>query len=165
MLGEYKYFIIHYFEEFMANYGMDGQYVKWTPELMVEVELETPDSFLLAKETLTRIGVASRYKKELYQTAHILYKSNSYYIIHYKFGFALDNRNATITINDLERLHTIAHLLEQWGLVKIKNPSQIEDRAPLNQIKIISHKEKSDWILVEKYSLGKKKKEEVVEVR
>lgn len=141
----------------MANYEMDGQYVKWCPELMVEVELETPDSFLLAKETLTRIGVASKYKKELYQTAHILYKNNSYYIIHYKFGFALDNRNATITVNDLERLHTIAHLLDEWGLVKVKTPAQIEDKAPLNQIKIISFSDKTNWNLVEKYSLGKKK--------
>lgn len=149
----------------MANYDFDGQYVKWTPDLMVEVELDTPDSFLLAKETLTRIGVASRYKKELYQTAHILYKGGKYYLIHYKFGFALDNRSATITANDLERLHTIAHLLEQWGLVKIKNREQVEDKAPLNQIKIISYKEKSDWTLVEKYSLGNKKKEEVAEVR
>jgi hypothetical protein len=124
---------------------------------MVEVELETPDSFLLAKETLTRIGVASRYKKELFQTAHILYKSAKYYIIHYKFGFALDNRQATITVNDLERLHTISALLEQWGLVKIKNPAQVEDRAPLNQIKIISFADKTNWNLVEKYSLGKKK--------
>jgi hypothetical protein len=141
----------------MANYEMDGQYVRWSPDLMVEVELETPDSFLLAKETLTRIGVASRYKKELFQTAHILYKSAKYYIIHYKFGFALDNRQATITVNDLERLHTISALLEQWGLVKIKNPAQVEDRAPLNQIKIISFADKTNWNLVEKYSLGKKK--------
>jgi hypothetical protein len=142
---------------------MNGQYVQWSPDLMVEVELETPDSFLLAKETLTRIGVASKYKKELYQTCHILYKSAKYYIIHYKFGFALDNRQATITVNDLERLHTISALLEQWGLVKIKNPAQIEDRAPLNQIKIIAFKEKGDWTLVEKYSLGKKK--ETLQVR
>jgi hypothetical protein len=141
----------------MTNYEMDGQYVKWSPDLMVEVELETPDSFLLAKETLTRIGVASKYKKELYQTCHILYKNNLYYIIHYKFGFALDNRQATITVNDLERLHTIASLLEQWGLIKIKNPAQIEDKAPLNQIKIIAFKDKENWTLVEKYSLGKKK--------
>jgi hypothetical protein len=141
----------------MTNYEMDGQYVKWSPDLMVEVELETPDSFLLAKETLTRIGVASKYKKELYQTCHILYKNNLYYIIHYKFGFALDNRQATITVNDLERLHTIASLLEQWGLIKIKNPAQIEDKAPLNQIKIIAFKDKENWNLVEKYSLGKKK--------
>jgi hypothetical protein len=143
----------------MANYEMENEYVKWSPDLMVEVELETPDSFLLAKETLTRIGVASRYKKELYQTAHILYKNNLYYLIHYKFGFALDNRQATITVNDLERLHTIAHLLDQWNLVKVKNPEQIENRAPLNQIKIISFKDKGDWTLVEKYSLGNKKKE------
>jgi hypothetical protein len=140
----------------MKNYEMENQYVKWCPDLMVEVELETPDSFLLVKETLTRIGVASRYKKELYQTCHVLYKGSKYYIIHYKFGFALDNRQATITVNDLERLHTISHLLEQWGLVKIKNPTQIENKSPLNQIKIISHKEKNSWNLVEKYSLGKK---------
>jgi hypothetical protein len=141
----------------MNKYEMDGQYVKWTPDLMVEIELDTPDAFLLAKETLTRIGVASRYKKELYQTAHILYKTGKYYLIHYKFGFCLDSRSATISPNDLERLHTIAHLLEQWGLLRVKNPDQIEDRAPLNQIKIISYKEKSEWNLVEKYSLGNKK--------
>ena len=144
----------------MKNYEMDGQYVKWTPDLMVEIELDTPDAFLLVKETLTRIGVASRYKKELYQTAHILYKTGNYYLIHYKFGFCLDSRSATISPNDLERLHTISHLLEQWGLLKVKNPDQIEDRAPLNQIKIISHKEKSEWNLVEKYSLGNGKKNE-----
>ena len=143
----------------MANYEFNGQYIKWSPDLMVEVELETPDSFLLAKETLTRIGVASRYKKELYQTAHILYKSNSYYLVHFKFMFVLDNRSATITVNDLERLHAIAHLLDQWGIVKVKNPAQIEDRAPLNQIKILPFKEKISWNLVEKYSLGNKKKE------
>jgi|LakMenEpi03Aug12_release.lakeMendotaPanAssembly.Ray.scaffolds.fasta_scaffold340873_1 hypothetical protein len=147
----------------MANYEIENQYVKWSPDLMVEVELETPDSFLLAKETLTRMGVASKYKKELYQTAHILYKSNSYYLVHFKFMFVLDNRSATITINDLERLHAIAHLLDQWGIVKVKNPAQIEDRAPLNQIKILPFKEKKDWILVEKYSIGKKK--ETPEVR
>jgi hypothetical protein len=141
----------------MNTYEMDGQYVKWVPDLMVEIELDTPDAFLLAKETLTRIGVASRYKKELYQTAHILYKTGKYYLIHYKFGFCLDSRSATISQNDLERLHTIAHLLEQWGLLRVKNPDQIEDRAPLNQIKIISYKEKSEWNLVEKYSLGNKK--------
>lgn len=142
----------------MANYEMDGQYIKWSPDLMVEVELDTPDSFLLAKETLTRIGVASRYKKELYQTAHILYRGGKYYIIHYKFGFCLDSRSATITVNDLERLHTIAHLLDEWGLVKVKHPEQIKDKAPLNQIKIISFSEKTNWNLVEKYSLGKNKK-------
>jgi len=142
----------------MTTYEMDGQYVKWSPDLMVEVELDTPDSFLLAKETLTRIGVASRYKKELYQTAHILYRGGKYYIIHYKFGFCLDSRSATITVNDLERLHTIAHLLDEWGLVKVKNPEQIKDKAPLNQIKIISFSEKTNWNLVEKYSLGKNKK-------
>jgi hypothetical protein len=142
----------------MANYEIENQYIKWSPDLMVEVELETPDSFLLAKETLTRMGVASKYKKELYQTAHILYKSNSYYLVHFKFMFVLDNRSATITVNDLERLHAIAHLLDQWGIVKVKNPAQIEDRAPLNQIKILPFKEKPLWTLVEKYSLGKSKK-------
>jgi hypothetical protein len=143
----------------MANYEIENQYIKWSPDLMVEVELETPDSFLLAKETLTRMGVASKYKKELYQTAHILYKTGKYYLVHFKFMFVLDNRSATITVNDLERLHAIAHLLDQWGIVKVKNPAQIEDRAPLNQIKILPFKEKSSWNLVEKYSLGNKKKE------
>jgi hypothetical protein len=147
----------------MANYELNGQYVEWSPDLMVEVELETPDSFLLAKETLTRMGVASKYKKELYQTAHVLYRGNKYYLVHFKFMFVLDNRSATITVNDLERLHAIAHLLDQWGIVKVKNPAQIEDRAPLNQIKILPFKEKKDWILVEKYSIGKKK--ETPEVR
>lgn len=147
----------------MANYEIENQYVKWSPDLMVEVELETPDSFLLAKETLTRMGVASKYKKELYQTAHVLYRGNKYYLVHFKFMFVLDNRSATITVNDLERLHAIAHLLDQWGIVKVKNPAQIEDRAPLNQIKILPFKEKKDWILVEKYSIGKKK--ETPEVR
>jgi hypothetical protein len=141
----------------MANYEIENQYIKWSPDLMVEVELETPDSFLLAKETLTRMGVASKYKKELYQTAHVLYKNGKYYLVHFKFMFVLDNRSATITVNDLERLHSIAHLLDQWGIVKVKNPAQIEDRAPLNQIKILPFKEKESWNLVEKYSIGKKK--------
>jgi hypothetical protein len=147
----------------MANYEIENQYIKWSPDLMVEVELETPDSFLLAKETLTRMGVASKYKKELYQTAHVLYRGNKYYLVHFKFMFVLDNRSATITVNDLERLHAIAHLLDQWGIVKVKNPAQIEDRAPLNQIKILPFKEKSSWTLVEKYSIGKKKETQKID--
>jgi hypothetical protein len=125
----------------------------------VEVALEDDDAFLKVRETLTRIGVASKKDKILYQSCHILHKQGRYFIIHFKELFALDGKPTDISENDLSRRNAIAKLLEDWGLVKIVNKSQIENPPPifLSQIKIISHKEKNDWELVPKYQIGKKK--------
>lgn len=122
----------------------------------VEVTLSTPDDFLKVRETLSRIGVASRKDKILYQSCHILHKRGKYYICHFKELFALDGKPADIIDNDLSRRNAIARLLEEWGLVKIANPSVINVVAPLHQIKIITHKEKPEWRLVTKYTIGKK---------
>lgn len=126
---------------------------------LVEVKLNTEDDFLKVRETLTRIGVASKKDKILYQSCHILHKQGKYYIIHFKELFALDGKPTDISENDLSRRNAIAKLLEDWGLVTIVNKKQVEDPEPifLSQIKIISHKEKKDWELVAKYSIGKKK--------
>lgn len=131
--------------------------VKWTPEQMVEVVLSEPDDFLKVRETLTRIGVASRKEKKLYQSCHILHKQGRYFIVHFKELFALDGKYANITQNDLQRRNRIAHLLADWGLITIKNEESIADIAPLNQIKVIAFKDKSDWTLEAKYNIGKKK--------
>jgi len=126
---------------------------EYTP---VEVTLNTPDDFLKVRETLSRIGVASRKDNTLYQSCHILHKQGRYYIVHFKELFALDGKESDISENDLSRRNTIAHLLEDWGLVTLLNPEKCEDTAPLSQIKIISFKEKNEWNLVQKYRLGKK---------
>ena len=131
--------------------------VKWTPEQMVEVVLSEPDDFLKVRETLTRIGVASRKEKKLYQSCHILHKQGRYFIVHFKELFALDGKYANITQNDLQRRNRIAHLLADWGLITIKNEESIADIAPLNQIKVIAFKDKQDWTLEAKYNIGKKK--------
>tara|TARA_E500000318_G_C3532210_1_gene201032 strand:+ start:677 stop:1111 length:435 start_codon:yes stop_codon:yes gene_type:complete len=131
--------------------------VKWTPEQMVEVVLSEPDDFLKVRETLTRIGVASRKEKKLYQSCHILHKQGRYFIVHFKELFALDGKYANITQNDLQRRNRIAHLLADWGLITIKNEESIADIAPLNQIKVIAFKDKNDWTLEAKYNIGKKK--------
>ena len=123
----------------------------------LEVTLVEPDDFLKIRETLTRIGVASRKDKILYQSCHILHKQGRYYIVHFKELFALDGKQADITENDLQRRNTIAKLLMDWGLIKIVDKSTIEDQAPLSQIKIISYKDKDDWDLQAKYNIGKKK--------
>lgn len=125
----------------------------------VEVTLEDDDAFLKVRETLTRIGVASKKDKILYQSCHILHKQGRYFIIHFKELFALDGKPTDISENDLSRRNAIAKLLEDWGLVKVVNKEQIENPPPifLSQIKIISHKEKQDWELVPKYQIGKKK--------
>ena len=134
--------------------------VDWSPDKMVEVSLGEPDDFLKVRETLTRIGVASRKEKKLYQSCHILHKQGRYYIVHFKELFALDGKRANLTVNDVQRRNRIAQLLADWGLIKILNADQIQDIAPLNQIKVLSYKDKGDWILETKYNIGRKKTEE-----
>lgn len=128
-------------------------------ESLVEIELENPDDFRKIRETLTRIGIASRKNNTLYQSCHILHKMGKYYLVHFKQMFALDGKQTDFSIEDRARRNTIANLLEEWKLLKIINKEIVEEPlAPINQIKILSHKEKDDWNLVAKYSIGKKKK-------
>ena len=127
---------------------------------MVEVVLKEPDDFLKVRETLTRIGVASRKEKKLYQSCHILHKQGRYFIVHFKELFALDGKRANLTSNDVQRRNRISQLLADWGLIKILNVDQIQEIAPLNQIKVLSYKDKGDWILETKYNIGRKKTEE-----
>ena len=134
--------------------------VKWTPEQMVEVTLNEPDDFLKVRETLTRIGVASRKEKKIYQSCHILHKQGRYFIVHFKELFALDGKHANLTQNDVQRRNRIIQLLCDWGLITVLNADKITDIAPLNQIKVLAYKEKNDWILETKYNIGKKKKVE-----
>ena len=135
------------------------QEVKWTPEDMVEVSLTEPDDFLKVRETLTRIGVASRKEKKLYQSCHILHKQGRYYIVHFKELFALDGKPTNFSEEDQGRRNTITKLLSDWNLISVVNEGSIEDpAAPMNQIKIIAHKDKNDWELVAKYNIGNKKK-------
>jgi len=136
-----------------------AQDIAWDPEMMVEVTLHQPDDFLKVRETLTRIGVASRKEKKLFQSCHILHKKGKYYIVHFKELFALDGKHANLTSNDIQRRNRIAKLLSDWGLIGIVTDDKIEDVAPLNQIKVIAFKEKGDWILESKYNIGKKKVE------
>ena len=131
--------------------------LKWTADLMLEVKLKEADDFLKVRETLSRIGVASRKERKLYQSCHILHKQGRYFIVHFKELFALDGKPTNISINDLERRNTIAGLLEDWDLVKIIGNS--EYKAPLSQIKVLSYREKDDWILETKYNIGKKQVE------
>lgn len=137
--------------------------VNWTPGMMVEVLLNEPDDFLKVRETLTRIGVASRKEKKLYQSVHILHKQGKYYLTHFKELFALDGKYANITVNDMQRRNRIAQLVADWGLVSIVNLDTVSDIAPLNQIKVLSFKDKADWALESKYSIGKKVKPETEE--
>ena len=132
-------------------------YYDWTPESMLEVILPEPDNFLKVRETLTRIGIASRKENTLYQSCHILHKQGRYFIVHFKELFALDGKTADLTENDLQRRNTIAKLLVDWGLVKIIDPDKFIDLAPLSQIKVIAFKDKSEWSLQTKYNIGKKK--------
>ena len=134
----------------------DGE-IAWSPDMMVEVTLRQPDDFLKVRETLTRIGVASRKEKKLFQSCHILHKKGKYYIVHFKELFALDGKHANLTSNDVQRRNRITKLLSDWGLVSICEDDQIDDIAPLNQIKVIAFKDKSYWILESKYNIGKKK--------
>ena len=141
----------------MINQTIEPQ-VNWTPDMMVEVTLNEPDDFLKVRETLTRIGVASRKEKKLYQSAHILHKQGRYYITHFKELFALDGKHANLTVNDVQRRNRIVRLLLDWGLVTVVDEDRILDIAPLNQIKVLAYKDKSDWILEQKYNIGKKGK-------
>ncbi len=134
--------------------------VDWSPDKMVEVSLGEPDDFLKVRETLTRIGVASRKEKKLYQSCHILHKQGRYFIVHFKELFALDGKRANLTVNDVQRRNRIAQLLADWGLIKISNADQIQDIAPLNQIKVLAYKDKGDCMLETKYNIGRKKTEE-----
>lgn len=131
--------------------------VAWTPDQMVEVTLSEPDDFLKVRETLTRIGVASRKEKKLYQSCHILHKQGRYYIVHFKELFALDGKRANLTLNDVQRRNRITQLLVDWELITVTKPEMIEDVSPLNQIKVIAYKEKDEWTLEAKYNIGKKK--------
>ena len=132
--------------------------VTWTTESMIEVGLREPDDFLKVRETLTRIGVASRKEKKIYQSCHILHKQGRYYLVHFKELFALDGKHANITVNDVQRRNRIAQLLADWGLISVVDAEKIRDIAPLNQIKVLSYKDKNDWILETKYNIGSKKK-------
>ena len=136
----------------------------WHPEKMLEVQLKEPDDFLKVRETLTRIGVASRKDKKLFQSCHILHKQGRYFIVHFKELFALDGKFANFSENDLERRNTIASLLADWGLVTILNKEDIQNKAPLSQIKVLAFKDKSDWDLQAKYNIGKKIDDEGAEV-
>ena len=131
--------------------------INWSQEKMLEVSLKEPDDFLKIRETLSRIGVASRKERKLYQSCHILHKQGRYYIVHFKELFALDGKETNLSENDIARRNTIANLLKDWGLVEVLGAS--EPVAPLSQIKIISFKEKDEWILETKYNIGKKREE------
>ena len=132
--------------------------ISWKPDQMLEVSLKEPDDFLKVRETLSRIGVASRKDKKLFQSTHILHKQGKYYICHFKELFALDGKSTNISENDIARGNTIANLLSDWGLVNVVGTSSVEP-APLSQIKVISFREKNDWILETKYNIGKKKED------
>ena len=130
--------------------------IKWSQDMMLEVALKEPDDFLKVRETLTRVGVASRKERKLYQSCHILHKRGKYYIVHFKELFALDGKPTNITSNDVQRRNRITKLLSDWGLVEISG-EDTGDLAPLNQIKVLSFKEKGEWTLESKYNIGKKK--------
>ena len=141
---------------------MNGELeIQWKQSDMVEVTLNEPDDFLKVRETLTRIGVASRKEKKIYQSCHILHKQGKYFIVHFKELFALDGKNTNLSTNDLQRRNRIVQLLLDWGLVSIVEESKekISDLAPLNQIKVLSFKEKNEWRLESKYNIGRKKQE------
>ena len=132
--------------------------VNWSQDQMIEVKLNEPDDFLKVRETLTRIGVASRKEKKLYQSCHILHKQGKYYIVHFKELFALDGKHANLSINDVQRRNRIVRLLSDWGLISIVDEDTVLNIAPLNQIKVLSYKDKGEWILEQKYNIGKKGK-------
>ena len=131
--------------------------IQWKQTDMVEVVLSEPDDFLKVRETLTRIGVASRKEKKIYQSCHILHKQGKYYIVHFKELFALDGKKTNLSLNDVQRRNRIVQLLSDWGLISVVNADQIADLAPLNQIKVLAFKEKNDWTLESKYNIGRKK--------
>jgi hypothetical protein len=131
--------------------------IEWKQSDMVEVILNEPDDFLKVRETLTRIGVASRKEKKIYQSCHILHKQGKYYIVHFKELFALDGKNTNLSVNDVQRRNRIIQLLSDWGLIAVVNAELIADVAPLNQIKVLAFKEKDEWTLESKYNIGRKK--------
>ena len=139
---------------------MSDENFNWSPEQMLEVTLKQPDDFLKIRETLSRIGVASRKDKTLFQSCHILHKQGKYYIVHFKELFALDGKKATLVENDVQRRNTISVLLQDWNLLSIVKPEAAENKAPLSQINIIAFKEKSEWNLQAKYNIGKKQSTE-----
>ena len=132
--------------------------VDWSQDQMLEVVLNEPDDFLKVRETLTRIGVASRKEKKLYQSCHILHKQGKYFIVHFKELFALDGKHANLTINDVQRRNRITRLLADWGLISVVMEESVTDIALLHQLKVLSYKDKGDWILEQKYNIGKKTK-------
>ena len=131
-------------------------YYDWTPDSMLEVTLAEPDNFLKVRETLTRIGIASKKDNTLYQSCHILHKQGRYFIVHFKELFALDGKDSNITSGDIERRNAIAGLLQDWDLLKIVSAAKAEQKASLSQIKVVAFKEKNEWNLVAKYNIGKK---------
>lgn len=133
--------------------------VQWTPTSMLEITLNEPDDFLKIRETLTRIGVASRKDQKLYQSCHILHKQGRYFIVHFKELFLLDGKPSNLLLNDIQRRNTIATLLSDWGLVSFVDSEQAKDIAPLRQIKVIPYKEKNEWQLCPKYNIGNSSKE------
>jgi len=135
---------------------MSEDTISWSSADMLEVTIKQPDDFLKVRETLTRIGVASRKDKTLFQSCHILHKQGKYFITHFKELFALDGKNSTLTENDIQRRNTIALLLQDWNLIDVVNTALVENKAPLSQIKVLPFKEKSEWNLVAKYNIGKK---------
>ena len=135
---------------------MSEDTINWSQADMLEVTIKQPDDFLKVRETLTRIGVASRKDKTLFQSCHILHKQGKYYITHFKELFALDGKNSTLSLNDIQRRNTIALLLQDWSLIDVVKPALVEDKAPLSQIKVLPFKEKNEWNLVAKYNIGKK---------
>ncbi len=134
--------------------------VSWSQSQMVEIKLNEPDDFLKVRETLTRIGVASRKERKLYESCHILHKQGKYFIVHFKELFALDGKYANLTINDVQRRNRITKLLADWGLITIVKEDDVLDIAPLNQIKVLSYKDKQEWVLEQKYNIGKRGKSE-----
>ena len=130
--------------------------LQWHPDLMLEIKLAEPDDFLKVRETLSRIGIASRKERKLYQSCHILHKQGRYFLVHFKELFALDGKPSNISVNDVQRRNTIATLLSDWGLIEIMGNA--EDKAPLSQIKVLTYKEKNEWLLETKYNIGNKKK-------
>ena len=131
--------------------------LQWQQSDMVEIALNQPDDFLKVRETLTRIGVASRKERKIYQSCHILHKQGRYYIVHFKELFALDGKATNFSLNDMQRRNRIIQLLSDWGLITVLYPEKIENVAPLNQIKVLSFREKDEWTLESKYNIGKKK--------
>ena len=137
-----------------------SEVIEWKPDNMLEVKIKEPDDFLKIRETLTRIGVASRKERKIYQSCHILHKQGRYFIVHFKELFALDGKTANIFVNDIERRNTIAQLLCDWGLVELVSVIEVSSKAPLSQIKVLPFKEKNEWTLEPKYNIGKKGNED-----